>query len=83
MTENDGKLTAKEPSETAATVGKKLFPDSGEQLYRALLRTAMGGNIAVDVRASTGDEAAEKALREAPGSFVMNVAPAPKQPKKG
>jgi hypothetical protein len=43
----------------------------------------MGGSVHADVDAATGDEAAEKALGEYPGSKVAHVAPAPQKPKKG
>lgn len=75
----EGKLLHREASDSAQTVGNKLFPDGGTQLYRVLIRTAMGGQMAEDVEASTGDEAAEKALKQYPGAFVANVAPAPKK----
>jgi hypothetical protein len=63
-----------ETSPTAATVGNKLFPESGEQTYRVL--TTAG---TCDVRATTGDEAAAAALVRFPGAKVGHVAPAPQQ----
>ena len=75
----EGALLHKENSPTAASVGNKLFPDSGVQTYRAVMQTAMGGVVHVDVEAATGDEAAEKALREVPGGKVSNISPAPQK----
>lgn len=73
---DDGKFRHDGYSETAATVGRPLFPPSGEQVYR--VHTSVG---VVDVKATTGDSAAEQALVKHPGSKVLTVAPAP-QPKK-
>lgn len=75
----EGMLPAQPVSETAATVGNKLYGDSGPMLYRAMIQTAMGGLIPVDVEASTGDQAAELALKQIPGGKVTNIAPAPKK----
>ena len=49
------------------------------QTYRAMVRTATGQFIPVDVEAATGDEAAEAALRQQPGGFVTNITPAPQR----
>jgi hypothetical protein len=74
----DGVLTHREASETAASVGDRKFGPSGVQKYRVLIQTAMGGNAHADVDAATGDEAAEKGLVQFPGAKVVHVAPAPK-----
>ncbi len=73
-----GVLSHRENSDTAASVGNRLFPDGGSQLYRVLIRGGMGGMMPVDVEATSGDQAAELALAKVPGGFVANVAPAPK-----
>ena len=71
-TAKEGMLVDQGYSATAATVGNALYPTSGEQLYRVM--TNMG---TVDVLASTGDEAADKALAQRPGAKVGHIAPAP------
>lgn len=77
---DEGKLLHKETSPTAQTVGtERLFGPSGVQTYRAVMQTAMGGVVHVDVDAATGDEAAESALKEVPGGKVMNITPSPNQ----
>jgi hypothetical protein len=76
----EGVLTAQEVSPTASTRGSEVqFPASGVQSYRVMIQTAMGGVSFLDVDASTGDEAAEKALSQAPGSKVTNIAPTPQK----
>ena len=52
------------------------------QLYRCGVKAANGRLVPVDVMASTGDEAGDKALAEFPGGFVASIEPAPadKQP---
>jgi hypothetical protein len=73
----EGALVHKENSPTAASATNRLFPPSGVMPYRVVMQTAMGGFMKTDVEAATGDEAAEKALAEYPGSKVANVTPAP------
>lgn len=46
-------------------------------LYRCSIKSATGRLVPTDVMASTGDEAALKALAEFPGGFVAAVEPAP------
>lgn len=63
-------------SDTAATVGKPLFPPSGVQTYRCEL--AKGFVPFVDVEAATGDEAAAAALvGQGAETKVTTVYPAP------
>lgn len=79
----EGLLTDQGISPTAATVGSEVqYPPSGVQTYRAMIQTAMGGLIPVDVEAATGDQAAELALKQVPGGKVTNIAPAPNQSKR-
>lgn len=78
----EGVLTHREVSETAASVGNKLFGPSGVQTYRVLMQTSMGGQAFADVDAATGDEAADLGLGKFPGAKVVNVSPAPEQRKK-
>lgn len=47
------------------------------QMYRVSLKAATGRMTFVDVKASTGDEAATKALDEIPGGMVAHVEPVP------
>lgn len=77
MKKEDGKFRHDGYSETAATVGRPLFPTSGEQVYR--VSTTHG---TVDVTATTGDEAAAKALDDRPGAKVSTVVPAPQKVQK-
>lgn len=48
-----------------------------EQLYRCLFKPGSANAPFADVIASTGDDAADKALKGAPGAFITNIAPAP------
>ncbi len=73
-----GALLHADHSPTASTVGNKLFGPSGVITYRVTMQTAMGGAVAVDVDAATGDEAAIAAHAKYPGGKVMLVEPAPK-----
>lgn len=67
-------------SETAATVGRKLYPDSGPMLYRVMLA---GGTVPwADIEAATGDDAAAKVLARH-GGKVVHVEPAPQQADAG
>jgi hypothetical protein len=66
------------PEEREA-LGFRQWPSSGEQSYRVTYKTDSGGLRTMDVPASTGDEAAEKALTELGGGKVTNIAPAPQQ----
>lgn len=76
---DEGKLLHREQSPTAASASDRKFPPSGAQVYRAMVQTAMG-LVAIDVEASTGDEAAELALKQAGlGAKVTNITPAPKK----
>ena len=77
----EGALIHEAQSPTAATVGNKLFPSSGAQVYRVLVKTS-AGFAPHDVEASTGDEAAETVLRDNPGAYVANVTPAPQSKQK-
>jgi hypothetical protein len=62
-------------TEEREALGFKVWPPSGEQLYRV---QHTGGSV--DVVASTGDEAAIKALGEiGGGGKVTNIAPAPQR----
>lgn len=74
----EGALPAQPVSETAATVGNRLYGPSGVMLYRVMVQTAMGTLVPIDVDAATGDEAAELALKQAPGAKVTNISPAPR-----
>ncbi len=74
VTVREGVLSHRENSETAASAGNRLFPDSGEQTYRVLVRSGMGV-MPLDVEATTGDQAAELAAAQVPGAFVLNVTP--------
>lgn len=67
--------------EEREALGFRAWPDSGAQTYRVQYRTANGGMAHVDVKATTGDQAAEKALAEIGGGKVTNISPAP-QPRK-
>ncbi len=71
-----GKLSHREASDTAATVGKPLYGPSGVQSYRVMLQTP-GGMTTVDVEAATGDDAASQGLSRFPGGKVANVTPTP------
>jgi hypothetical protein len=72
----EGSLAHTENSPTAATVGNRLFPNSGVMTYRVGVQGPMGLTN-VDVEAATGDEAAIKALESYPGAKVTLVVPAP------
>lgn len=50
------------------------------QSYRVTVKAATGRAAFTDVIASTGDEAAEKALKEFPGALVGHVEPTPQAP---
>jgi hypothetical protein len=50
------------------------------QSYRVQMQAATGRMTFVDVMASTGDEAAAKALAECPGAKVGHVEPTPQAP---
>lgn len=65
----------REASETAASAHNRLYPPSGVIRYTVVLATAVGRTGTV-VEASTGDEAAEKALAKFPGAKVAYVGPA-------
>lgn len=52
------------------------------QSYRVQLQAATGRMTFVDVTASTGDEAAAKALVEHPGGRVGHVEPTPQAPAR-
>ena len=71
--------TAREVSLTAATVGKPLFPTSGEMKYLVLLG-GQGGQKGTVVTAATGNEAADRALALNPGWKVVYVGPAADAP---
>jgi len=75
----EGVLTHREVSETASSVSDRKFGPSGVQTYRVQMQSAQGLGAMVDVEASTGDEAAEKALAKLPGGKVTHVAPSPQQ----
>ncbi len=72
----EGILTHDAVSPTAATVGNRLFEDSGPMKYRVMVATGMGF-IPFDVVAKTGDDAAAAALAKYPGTKVASVNPAP------
>lgn len=57
--------------------GQNPTPVSGAIMYRVIVRTSVGMLIPVDVMAIGGDDAATKALAQAPGGFVSSVNPAP------
>jgi hypothetical protein len=64
-------------SPTAANASNRLFKSSGQVKYLVLLGTSGGGaQKGTNVTASSGDEAAEMALRSNPGFKVMYVGPA-------
>lgn len=75
----EGMLTNQGISETAATVGNRLYGDTGSIDYTVRMQTAMGGLIATVVNASSGDLAAAKALDEYPGAKVVHIEPAPRK----
>lgn len=63
-------------SPTAATVGSEVqYPESGVMVYRVSLYGAV--EPFVDVKAATGDKAADAALVRYPQAKVTHVAPAP------
>jgi hypothetical protein len=66
--------------EEREALGFRKWPVSGEQMYRVTYK-ADGGLKTIDVSASTGDEAANKALAELGGGRVTNIAPAPQRRK--
>ena len=72
----EGSLLHTTHSPTAATVGNRLYGDSGVMLYRVVVQTG-GGIQSVDVDATTGDKAAEAALAKCMGGKVLTVQPAP------
>ena len=74
----EGALLHTVHSPTAATVGNRLFGDSGAMLYRVTVQTG-GGLQEVDVTAATGDKAAEAALAKCVGGKVLVVQPAPQE----
>jgi hypothetical protein len=53
------------------------------QLYRVTVSSGAGRLVFTDVMASTGDEAATKALVEYPGGRVGHVEPAPQKVEPG
>lgn len=67
-----------ENSPTAATVGNKLFGESGPMIYRVTVQGGMG-LASADFKAATGDDAASAALAKFPGAKVAHVAPAPQE----
>jgi hypothetical protein len=73
----EGALPPQPVSPTASTRGSEVqYPSGGEQVYR--VQVVNGAAITIcDVPASTGDEAAEKALVKHPGQKVAHVEPAP------
>jgi hypothetical protein len=52
------------------------------QMYRVTMKAATGRMTFVDVKASTGDEAATLGLDEFPGGMVAHVEPVPQKPAK-
>jgi hypothetical protein len=52
------------------------------QSYRVTVKAATGRATFTDVMASTGDEAANKALEEFPGALVGHVEPTPQAPAR-
>lgn len=64
------------PSDTAANANRRIFPKSGAMDYRVTVGQSGGGMNACVVNAETGDDAADKALRQFPGWKVINVTPA-------
>lgn len=71
----DGHLRCNERSETAATVGNKLYGPSGAMDYRVVLAQSGGARTSTTINAATGDEAAEQALQKYPGWKVAYVGP--------
>lgn len=67
-------------SETAQTVGKKLFGESGAQDHLVILATQGGAQKHVRIEATTGDEAAAKVLAVNPGWRCAFVGPATDAP---
>ena len=65
-------------SPTAASIGNKLFGDSGPMIYRVTVQGGMGMTF-TDVKAATGDEAASAAIAKFPGAKVAHVVPAPQE----
>lgn len=76
MKQQEGVLSHSTLSPTAATVGNRLFGESGVMTYRVTIKN---GDlfIPVDVDAATGDDAAAKAIAKAGGGKVTHVEPAP------
>lgn len=66
-------------SDTAASASKRLYPETSVMTYRVNMQTGMGGLVSVDVDAASGDEAAAKALLQAPGSKVTLVDAGPQR----
>lgn len=75
----EGALLHREDSPTAANAHNRLFGDTGVISYRVQMLTAVGGFIPVDVEASSGDDAASRALAQYPGAKVAHVAPTPQK----
>lgn len=75
MTDHEAAATKEERE----ALGFRAWPDSGEQTYRVQYQNNAGGFAYVDVKASTGNEAAEKALGELGGGKITHIAPAPQE----
>ena len=75
---NESFLPDQGRSETAATVGKKLYGASGAMSYRVTIMTG-AGMVQPDIVADTGDEAAETALKRFMGGKVVHVEPTPQE----
>ncbi len=81
-TTNDGEVMREiagltsEISETASGPGNPRFGPTGVIAYRVIVAQQGGARAAATVDAATGDEAAEKALRQYPGWKVAYVGPA-------
>jgi hypothetical protein len=71
----EGPLLHREASPTAASAHDPKFGPSGVQTYRVLLGQHGGAQTRTLVEASTGDEAATKALEKYPGWKVAYVGP--------
>ena len=74
-------LGAQGVSPTAASAHNRLYQPSGEMLMRVTMTTGAGLAF-VDVMASSGDEAAEKAHAKFMGGKVTQVVPAPQSATK-
>lgn len=65
-------------SDTAATATDRKYPPSGVQTYRCSL--VDGFALFVDVEATSGDEAADKAIvGQPPKAKVVHIEPAPQR----